>query len=564
MTAGDTLAVTHCIPDQASSIGRPGFWRRITRKIATAIGCSTISLALVAGMASAARAETGGYIVFDVATGEIFARHNADQAWYPASITKLMTTYVVFQMIKAGKLSFNSPVVMSAAAASQPPSKMGFPVGTVITIDNALKMIMVKSANDVAWAIGESVGGSRQAFVALMNDYAHRIGMTETSWDNPNGLPDPNNMTTAHDMGLLARALLREFPDYDFYFRLPGIQLGNRVIPNHNHLMDHYPGADGMKTGYICAAGFNVVASATRNGHRMVAVVLGARAARPRAELAAELFNRAFERVGSSNLFSFGQVDSLDSYRPGPEANQPVGDIHAEVCGGKRNTGSDEAIDDAVEPAAANSGDNGRLVPPGAQQRLAHAELLSPHFNIGPPVKVWLGGADPIGPRTAALVDAPASTTPALPKAPIPVTVAPNKATAGPRVRAPGAVLPLTPPAQTDASPAPAQANAPPEQTPPAQETPIVRAFTLFQPPPPPAASPRSDDAATVTEPIIGTPPRPDPAADATSLKVPVPKQRPAVKTHSAEANTTTPPTKSSRPQKSAKTKKPVKPTQDD
>ncbi len=522
------------------------------KSLSTMLGRLALAGCIAAGMVMPAVAATGGYIVFDVASGEIFARHNADQAWYPASITKLMTTYVVFQMIKQGKLTFNSPVVVSAMAASQPPSKMGFPVGTVLTVDNALKMIMVKSANDIAWALGESVGGSREGFVALMNQYAHQIGMTETVWDNPNGLPDPNNMTTAHDMGLLARALLRQFPDYDFYFKLPGIQLGNRVIANHNHLMDHYPGADGMKTGYICASGYNVVATATRNGHRMVAVILGSRGARPRAELAAELFNLAFEKVGTSNLFSFAsQTETLDNYRPGPEASQPVGDIHAEVCGGKRDTGSEEAIDDTADAAAptADHGRGGSVAP--AQAKLAHAEYLSPHFYIGPPVKVWLGGAESAATHAASLVTSPAEV--AAPPRVAPASAPPAPAvTAAPRKRAPGAILPLPQqPAEATAEPsaplpasAPVSADAPPEvaeqpapttQTPPAQETPLTRAFTLFQPqpaaaPPTPAAS----EAAAVRQPVEM--PSADPAADATALKVPVPKGRPAEHQASAEA----------------------------
>lgn len=369
-----------------------GTWGR--RMVGAVIGA-----ALSATMVSAAQAEAGAYIVFDLTSGEIYGRHNADQAWYPASITKLMTAYVVFQMIKQGKLTFNSPVIVSTQAAKQPPSKMGFPPGTVLTIDNALKMIMVKSANDIAWAIAESVGGSRENFAAMMNAYAREIGMNESVWSNPNGLPDVTQHTTAHDMALLARALLREFPEYDFYYRLPGIQLGNRVIANHNHLMDHYPGADGMKTGYICSAGFNVVASATRSGRRMVAVVLGAHGARPRAELAAELFNRAFDRAsGAGTLLNFaGASETLDAYRPGPEAGQPVRDIKAEICGGKRNTGSDEAIDEAP---VTQSRDPSRVTGPG---KSAQVEYLSPRFDIGKPVKVWIGGADAVASRSAAL-----------------------------------------------------------------------------------------------------------------------------------------------------------------
>jgi D-alanyl-D-alanine carboxypeptidase len=477
-----------------------------------------VGAALSATMVSAAHAEAGAYIVFDLASGQIYGRHNADQAWYPASITKLMTTYVVFQMIKQGKLTFNSPVIVSTQAAKQPPSKMGFPPGTVLTIDNALKMIMVKSANDIAWAISESVGGSRENFAAMMNAYAREIGMTESVWSNPNGLPDTTQHTTAHDMALLARALLREFPEYDFYYRLPGIQLGNRVIPNHNHLMDHYPGADGMKTGYICSAGFNVVASATRNGHRMVAVVLGAHGARPRAELAAELFNRAFERAsGAGTLLNFADAsETLDAYRPGPEMGQPVRDIKAEICGGKRNTGSDEAIDEAPVTNA-----------PGT--RTAQVEYLSPRFDIGKPVKVWIGGADAVAARSAALS--------------LPVTYAAPQPVSTPVVqkpamqRAPGAILKTQAPVQ----PNPGEAE-------------INDTFKMLQSGDgeAPAAKTASAPAPAAAQPALRGMPVPEARPQGAETRKPV---RPAKK--ATDAKKPTHPAKQSKPQK------PMKPESD-
>lgn len=537
------------------SESRLGSWMKRVKNLFRTIACVTFLGAVTAP----AMAETGAYIVFDAASGEIFARHNADQAWYPASITKLMTAYVTFQMIKSGRLTLNSPVVMSARAASQPPSKMGFPVGTVVTIDNALKMIMVKSANDMAWALGESVGGSKDAFVALMNDYARRIGMTGTVWDNPNGLPDPNQMTTAHDMGLLARALLREFPEYDFYYRLPGIQLGNRIIRNHNHLMDHYPGTDGMKTGYICASGYNVVASATRNGHRMIAVILGSHGARPRAELAADLFNHAFERVTSPPLFAFGATpENLDHYQFGPEAGQPVRDIHAEICGGKRDTGSDESLDETAETAAsgANSNHPGNLVPPGAQH-VARAELLSPHFDIGQPVKVWLGGADSLSAGGAATVGMPVQAPQQQPVQTAPIVLAPKRTTAvpaAPRVRAPGAIMPL--PAATvgpaaQPAPVPAPGDQIVDQSPPVAkpETPPNRPANLVPQPE------GTTDTAAPAEPRASSNVRaatlPQPPATRKTAGLPTPPARPQ-STGASEAKS---PAKPAKPRK-----KPVKP----
>ena len=162
----------------------------------------------------------------------------------------------------------------------QAPTKMGLPVGTQVTVDNALKMLMVKSANDMAVVIAEGVGGSIDGFADMMNANARRLGMTQSNFVNPNGLPADNHVTSARDLGILARALIHEFPDYNFYWHIPSIRYGNRIMHNYNSLLDRYPGADGMKTGFICASGYNVVASATRNGRRLIAIVLGALPAR--------------------------------------------------------------------------------------------------------------------------------------------------------------------------------------------------------------------------------------------------------------------------------------------
>ncbi|NLH79319.1 MAG: hypothetical protein GX458_00530 [Phyllobacteriaceae bacterium] len=348
---------------------------------------------LVLPTAAAAAPSAGAWLVFDARSGEVLARRNVDQAWYPASVTKLMTTWVTLQAIRSGRITPTSLVPMTAAASRQPPSKMGFKPGEVVTVDNALKIIMVKSANDVAYALAEAVGGSKDSFVAEMNRQAGLLGMTETHFDNPHGLPDPEQRTTARDLGILARALLTQFPEADELWHLPGIQIGNQVIRNHNHLIDHFPGADGMKTGFICSAGFNVVATATRGNRRLVAVVLGARNARQRAELAAELFTRGFEG-GGGNLFGFGGHETLDHMALGPEAGRPPLDVKKDICGPKKDRTPDpEELDSADlgsgrEPA-------GALVRPGSTQaRPAHVSYLTERFEPGPPVRVWVGGPE--------------------------------------------------------------------------------------------------------------------------------------------------------------------------
>src|SRR5215469_8480790 len=233
--------------------------------------CShVVTLGLTAGLLSlacAGQARAEAQLLIEASTGKVLHAENATYPWYPASVTKLMT--------------------VSRNAAAQQPTKMGFKVGTTVTVDNALKMLMVKSANDIAVTIAEGVGGSLEGFADLMNANARRLGMTQSNFVNPNGLPAENHVTSARDLAILARALIREFPEYDSYWHISSIRYGNRVMHNYNALIDRYPGADGMKTGFICASGYNLVASATRNGRRLIAVVLGAWSGAVRAQKAA-------------------------------------------------------------------------------------------------------------------------------------------------------------------------------------------------------------------------------------------------------------------------------------
>ena len=166
-------------------------------------------------------------------------------------------------------------LTVSPVAASQSPSKMGFRPGTQVTVENALTMMMVKSANDMAVVLAEGVGGSVDGFSAKMNATAQRLGMTQTSYVNPNGLPAEGQITSARDLAILARAIIRDLPEYEYFMHIPAIRFGRRMTNNFNKLIGRYPGADGFKTGFICASGYNLVGSATRNGKRLIAVVLG-------------------------------------------------------------------------------------------------------------------------------------------------------------------------------------------------------------------------------------------------------------------------------------------------
>ena len=277
---------------------------------------------------------------------------NATYPWYPASVTKLMTAYTTLRAIKEGRIGFNTLLTVSRNAAAQQPTKMGFKAGTTLTVDNALKMLMVKSANDMAVAIAEGVGGSIEGFADMMNANARRLGMTQSHFVNPNGLPAENHVTSARDLGILARALIQEFPEDDSYWHIHAIQYGNRVMHNYNSLLDRYPGADGMKTGFICASGYNVVASATRNGRRLIAIVLGAYSGAVRAQKAAQLLESGFNSGGLSWLTpSLGTVDAL-----APIDAQPP-NLREEMCGGHRRKPPSEDNDEEQQTTAA-TGDN--------------------------------------------------------------------------------------------------------------------------------------------------------------------------------------------------------------
>ena len=285
----------------------------------------------------------GPNITFNVNTGRVYSQKNPHDRWYPASITKMMTAYVALKEIKRGKLTMRSPVVISTYALSKPPSKMGFPVGTVLNLESALKIILVKSANDIAVAIAESVGGSEEAFAGMMNRYAREIGMKSSNFVNPHGLHDPNQYVTAYDMALLARQIYKEFPRESQLFNIQAIRVGNRTHTNHNALMRHFPGTIGMKTGFICAGGLNIVTSAKVNNQIIVSVVLGGTSGKERNVLAAQLLT-----VAKKQGFAFNPA-KIDRMNAPARVNPPV-DISDRVCGRKKGQTEDLMVEDkAVE-----------------------------------------------------------------------------------------------------------------------------------------------------------------------------------------------------------------------
>ena len=211
----------------------------------------------------------------DADTGEILYSRQADMQRFPASITKVMTLYIVFERLAAGTIRLDDKVVMSRFAASQRPSKLGLKPGETLTVDQAIRSLATKSANDVAVALAEHIAGSETKFAELMTKRARQLGMRNSSFVNANGLPDSRQITTARDIYLLSQATIRNFPQYYSYYQQQEFIFGNRVLANHNHLLRTMPGVDGIKTGFTNAAGFTLAASAVRNGRRLIAVVLG-------------------------------------------------------------------------------------------------------------------------------------------------------------------------------------------------------------------------------------------------------------------------------------------------
>ncbi len=364
------------------------FSSHCSRAIIFGLAASIITLA------GADRVQAEAQLLIEASTGKVLHAENATYPWYPASVTKLMTAYTTLRSIKDGRISLKTLLTVSRNAAAQQPTKMGFNIGTTVTVDNALKMLMVKSANDIAVTIAEGVGGSIEGFADLMNANARRLGMTQSNFVNPNGLPAENHVTSARDLAILARALIREFPEYDSYWHISSIRYGNRVMRNYNSLIDRYPGADGMKTGFICASGYNVVASATRNGRRLIAVVLGSWSGAVRAQKAAQLLERGFNSGGLAWLTpSLGTVDAL-----APIDAQPP-NLRDEMCGGhRRKPPSEENEEEQPEEAAATpasgESDKGQAFMLSNLKPANGKFVLGPAVETTPPIVVFTGPAD--------------------------------------------------------------------------------------------------------------------------------------------------------------------------
>lgn len=249
---------------------------RVARRLRQIFAAAALVIAAAFSGAAPASAADDNYaaIVVDAKTGEVLFARNADLQRYPASLTKMMTLYLVFEELERGRISLTTRLSVSANAASQPPSKLGLPAGATIPVEDAILALITRSANDIAMAVAENIAGSERAFAERMTSTARALGMTRTTFRNPHGLPNREQVTTARDMATLGRALYDRFPQYYAYFSAPSFNWQGTRISNHNNLLDD-PGVNGIKTGYTNASGYNLVTSVQRDNRYIVGVVMG-------------------------------------------------------------------------------------------------------------------------------------------------------------------------------------------------------------------------------------------------------------------------------------------------
>jgi D-alanyl-D-alanine carboxypeptidase len=274
-------------------------------------------------------AGTGPFLLIDSRTGEVLAQNRAGETWYPASLTKLFTAYLVFQRLREGKLRLDQQIYVTMRAARQEPSKIGIPWGQTVSVDFALQAMLVYSANDMAVVLAEAASGSVEKFAADMNRLARSIGLSASHFSNPNGLHDPRQVSSARDIAVIAALLLNEFPERAHYFSQQSVTVGKRRLSNRNGLIRTMPEADGMKTGFICNAGYNLVASATRNGRKLIAVVLGARNGGTRTLSARRLLEGGFLKVPSAAAPRVAEIVNL------PQGAIVPADMTSTVCRAK-------------------------------------------------------------------------------------------------------------------------------------------------------------------------------------------------------------------------------------
>lgn len=253
----------------------------------------------------------GALLLYEPANGNVLYAHNIDRQTYPASLTKMMTAYLVFEAAANGEIKLDDNITFSEHARAQPATRVGLRKGIDVTYDTAVRALIIRSANDFAVAIAESISGTEAAFIDRMNATARRLGMSRTNFTNPHGLPNASQVSTTRDMALLTSALIRDFPQHADVFKNQAVKIRKLELRTHNSLLRTYYGADGMKTGFTCSSGYNIVASATRDGRRLAAVVIGALTRAKRDRLAAQALDQGFLMLAESTRMPRAALASI-------------------------------------------------------------------------------------------------------------------------------------------------------------------------------------------------------------------------------------------------------------
>ncbi len=367
----------------------------LTRKTPLKIRAASIAalqtIALSWCLLSPSQALAVPHLSIDLDSGKVLSSKEAFHPWHPASLTKLMTAYVIFRAIESGDITLTSPVRLTRNATRQPPSKIGYGRGTVMTMENALKLLIIKSANDIAVGLAESLSGSVSGFANRMNREAARLGMARTNFVNPHGLHNARQFTTAHDLARLTRALHREFPQYAYLFRAPSLiapkkrkdgKTIQRVHFSYNLLLERFRGGDGFKTGFVCASGYNFIGSASQGGRRIAAIVLGRDGQVSRAVDAAKLIAEGFQQPVSAGT-DIAELTPGETIPTSPRNMRPL------IC---------------TKEARA------KTYNPGAGQAVIESPWLQKRKIERDPIKFVLGGAS--GPISNALEPEPPARVP--------------------------------------------------------------------------------------------------------------------------------------------------------
>ncbi|MES0093461.1 SPOR domain-containing protein [Mesorhizobium sp. M0030] len=376
-----------------------------------------LAMSFVVADAASSMAARSSAIVVDAKTGKVLYSSDANGRRYPASLTKMMTLYLTFEAMAKGRISRNTPVPFSAKAAAEPPTKLGVKAGGAVSVETAILSMVTKSANDSATALGELLGGSESNFARMMTAKARALGMDGTVFRNANGLPDPGQFTTAHDMAMLGIALREHYPQYYGYFSQRSFLYGRQRINGHNRLLGRIKGVDGIKTGYTRASGFNLVSSVSDGNRRLVAVVMGGTSGRSRDNQMAGLINaympRASTRGGGALVAKAGGDNPVKAlakvFLPKHDAPTPDGKPIVEDDAVASNDDPTSADEQSAEGQSAD------------EQTVAAVEEPAPVVKTRK-VKTVIVTAPKV--ETAQIVAAYAEPTPASPQAVDPVNTA--------------------------------------------------------------------------------------------------------------------------------------------